>query len=50
MTKSQTKLIALFGILFAVVAIVATVTISLISWNKKKSEKELEQYLDGAIQ
>lgn len=48
--KAQTKLIALFAILFAVIAIVTTVTTALVHFNKKREEDELERYLDCSIQ
>lgn len=48
--KSQTKIIVLFAILFAVIAIITTVTTALVHFNKKKEEDELERYLDCSIQ
>ncbi len=50
MKKSQHKLIALFGILLAAVAVVATLAAVLIHFDKKKDEEELERYLDCSIQ
>ncbi|MEG1426079.1 MAG: hypothetical protein RSC76_00170 [Oscillospiraceae bacterium] len=50
MKKSHSKLIALFGILFALVAIVATLSTVLVYFDKKKDEEELEHYLDCSIQ
>lgn len=50
MKKSSSKLIALFGILFAIVALVATVSAALVYFDKKKDDEELEHYLDCSIQ
>ncbi|MFI3326227.1 MAG: hypothetical protein R3Y35_08630 [Clostridia bacterium] len=50
MSKSSTKLIALFGILLAVIAIVATVITAVVLTGKRKNKEELEHYLDCAIQ
>lgn len=50
MKKSHSKLIGLFGVLFALVAIVATVSAALIYFDKKKDDEELEHYLDCSIQ
>lgn len=50
MKKSTGKLIALLGILFGIVAVVATLTTALIYFDKKKDEQELERYLDDSIQ
>lgn len=50
MKNSHSRLIALFGILFAVVALAATVSAALIYFDKKRNEEELEHYLDCSIQ
>lgn len=49
-TNSTGKIFALFGILFAIVAVIATATTALIYLDKKKDEEELERYLDDSIQ
>ncbi len=48
--KSYAKLFVLISILFAVIATVTTLVLALIYFDKKKSERELERYLDCSIQ
>ncbi len=50
MKKSTGKLIALLSILFAVVAIITTLTTMLVYFDKKKDNEELERYIDDSIQ
>ncbi len=50
MKKSQSQLLCIFGVLLAVVAVVATFAAVLIHFDKKKDEEELERYLDCSIQ
>ncbi len=48
--KSNTKLIVIFSVLFAVIAVVTSVTTAMVYAGKKKNEQlELERYLDGSI-
>ncbi len=49
MLKSHAKIIVLFSILFAAIALVTTITGTLIYLDKKKDERDLERYLDEAI-
>ena len=49
--KSPMKIITLFGILFAAIAIIATVTTSIVLIGKKqKSDEDMDIYLEGGIQ
>ena len=48
--KNHIKIITLFSILFAVIAMVATATTAIVYLGKRKDEIELERYLDTSIQ
>lgn len=48
--KKGSKLAVLIGIALAIVAVAASVTALLLYLDKKKSDEELEEYLDCSIQ
>lgn len=50
MKSSAGKVIAILSIILGAVAIIATITTTLLYLEKKKDDAELERYLDDSIQ
>ncbi len=50
MFKQHSKLIIIFSIVFAAIALIATVTTALVFLDRRRDEKELERYLEDSIQ